>query len=53
MQNSGRRVHGRLNFDVVSDSVVAGSLGPQQNGSSASSAAAATSNLPIKSEQAS
>ncbi|KAM0934796.1 putative transcription repressor RB family [Dioscorea sansibarensis] len=50
--NCGRRVHGRLNFDVVSDSVVAGSLGPQQNGSSASSAAAATSNLPIKSEQA-
>ncbi|KAJ0973519.1 hypothetical protein J5N97_021478 [Dioscorea zingiberensis] len=49
--NCGRRVHGRLNFDVVSDSVVAGSLGPQQNGSSASSAAATTSNLPIKAEQ--
>lgn len=31
LYHSGRKVNGRLNFDMVSDSVVAGSLG-QQNG---------------------
>ncbi|XP_020254515.1 retinoblastoma-related protein-like isoform X2 [Asparagus officinalis] len=45
--NCGRKINARLNFDVVSDSVVAGSLG-QQHGGSASSAAAG---LPPKSEQ--
>lgn len=48
--NCGRKVSGRLSFDMVSDSVVAGSLG-QQNGSSVSSAAAANFGLPLKSEQ--
>ncbi|KAJ6846103.1 retinoblastoma-related protein-like isoform X2 [Iris pallida] len=49
--NCGRKVNGRLNFDMVSDSVVAGSLG-QQNGSSTSSAAgASTFNLSTKSDQ--
>ncbi|XP_020581305.1 retinoblastoma-related protein-like isoform X2 [Phalaenopsis equestris] len=43
----GRRVGGRLNFDLVSDSIVAGSLGPQ-NGSSGSSAAV---EVTVKSEQ--
>ncbi|XP_072980784.1 retinoblastoma-related protein-like [Typha angustifolia] len=47
---TGRRTNGRINFDIVSDSVVAGSLG-YQNGSSASSDAAATFNLPMKHEQ--
>ncbi|WOL03887.1 retinoblastoma-related protein [Canna indica] len=47
--NCGRKVNGRLNFDVVSDFVVVGSL---QNGSSASAGAAAPSiNLPVKTEQ--
>ncbi|XP_020106926.1 retinoblastoma-related protein-like isoform X2 [Ananas comosus] len=40
----------RLGFDMVSDSVVAGSFG-YQNGSSASSEAAVTFNLPVKREQ--
>ncbi|KAM0947141.1 putative transcription repressor RB family [Dioscorea sansibarensis] len=45
-----RKVNGRLNFDMVSDSVVARSFGPQ-NGSSASSSSAATVNLQVKHEQ--
>nr|XP_010908926.1 retinoblastoma-related protein [Elaeis guineensis] len=52
--NSGRKVSGRLNFDVVSDSVVAGSLGAQ-NGSSAPAPAPAPAfsilELPVKREQ--
>lgn len=48
--NCGRKVGGRLSFDMVSDSVVAGSLG-QQNGSTASSAGAGNFSLPSKSEQ--
>ncbi|XP_072973608.1 retinoblastoma-related protein isoform X1 [Typha angustifolia] len=48
--NCGRKVSGRLNFDMVSDSVVAGSLG-HQSGSSASATAVATLKLPIKCEQ--
>ncbi|KAL0905417.1 hypothetical protein M5K25_023837 [Dendrobium thyrsiflorum] len=47
--NCGRRVGGRLNFDLVSDSIVAGSLGPQ-NGSSGSSAAATAIDVTVKSE---
>ncbi|KAG1330964.1 Retinoblastoma-related protein [Cocos nucifera] len=48
--NSGRKVSGRLNFDVVSDSVVAGSLGAQ-NGSSAPAPACSILELPVKREQ--
>ncbi|PKU79560.1 Retinoblastoma-related protein [Dendrobium catenatum] len=47
--NCGRRVGGRLNFDLVSDSIVAGSLGPQ-NGSSGSSAAGTATDVTVKSE---
>ncbi|XP_028551137.1 retinoblastoma-related protein isoform X2 [Dendrobium catenatum] len=43
------RVGGRLNFDLVSDSIVAGSLGPQ-NGSSGSSAAGTATDVTVKSE---
>ncbi|PKA47582.1 Retinoblastoma-related protein [Apostasia shenzhenica] len=46
---SGRRVGARLNFDMVSDSIVAGSLG-HQNGSSGSSAAGTTIDVHVKSE---
>lgn len=49
--STGRRlITGRINFDMVSDSVVAGSLG-YQNGSSAPDRVAAFG-LPIKREQA-
>lgn len=50
--STGRRlITGRINFDMVSDSVVAGSLG-YQNGSSAPSDGVAAFGLPIKREQA-
>ncbi|KAK8938383.1 Retinoblastoma-related protein [Platanthera zijinensis] len=45
----GRRIGGRLNFDLVSDSIVAGSLGPQ-NGSSGSSAAGTAIDGHVKTE---
>lgn len=49
--STGRRlITGRINFDMVSDSVVAGSLG-YQNGNSAPDGVAAFG-LPIKREQA-
>ncbi|XP_029122241.1 retinoblastoma-related protein isoform X2 [Elaeis guineensis] len=47
---SFRRINSRLNFDIVSDSMVGGSLG-YPNGTLASSAAPATPNLPMKREQ--
>ncbi|KAG0487487.1 hypothetical protein HPP92_009582 [Vanilla planifolia] len=46
---TGRRIGGRLNFDMVSDSVVAGSLCPQ-NGSSASSAPGIAVDVTVKLE---
>ncbi|KAJ3701533.1 hypothetical protein LUZ61_005238 [Rhynchospora tenuis] len=52
LNSTGRRLPtGRINFDMVSDSVVAGSLG-YQNGSSASSDGVAAFGLPVKREQA-
>uniref|UniRef100_A0A0D9XA92 Retinoblastoma-related protein 1 n=1 Tax=Leersia perrieri TaxID=77586 RepID=A0A0D9XA92_9ORYZ len=47
--NSGKKVSGRLNFDVVSDLVVARSLG-DQNGTSTATADIATK-TPVKREQ--
>lgn len=49
--SGGRRIGGRLNFDLVSDSVVAGSLGPQ-NGSSGSSPADTAIDATVKTEPA-
>lgn len=49
--NSSRKVNGRLNFDVVSDSVVAGSLGPYNSGSDSSTASAAILKNPVKCER--
>ncbi|XP_020587737.1 retinoblastoma-related protein isoform X2 [Phalaenopsis equestris] len=46
---NSRKISGRLNFDMVSDSVVAGSLGPH-NSSSDSSAAATVLKNPVKCE---
>ncbi|KAJ1685607.1 hypothetical protein LUZ63_016997 [Rhynchospora breviuscula] len=52
LNSTGRRLPtGRINFDMVSDSVVAGSLG-YQNGSSASSDGVAAFGLPVKREPA-
>ncbi|KAI0511454.1 hypothetical protein KFK09_012084 [Dendrobium nobile] len=47
--NSSRKISGRLNFDMVSDSVVAGSLGPHNSNSDSPSAAAVLKN-PVKCE---
>lgn len=46
---SGRKVSGRLNFDVVSDFVVAGTL--QDGNSASSSTAAPTTTSVAKAEQ--
>ncbi|EMS61701.1 Retinoblastoma-related protein 1 [Triticum urartu] len=48
--NSGKKVNGRLNFDVVSDLVVARSLS-DQNGSSAAAMAVFGTKTPVKGEQ--
>ncbi|XP_020088417.1 retinoblastoma-related protein [Ananas comosus] len=48
--NCGRKAGGRLNFDVVSDSVVAGSLGNQNDSPASSVASAATFKARVKSE---
>ncbi|XP_066337130.1 retinoblastoma-related protein 1-like isoform X3 [Miscanthus floridulus] len=48
--NYGRRVNSRLNFDMVSDSVVAGSLGQSNGGSTSLDPAAAFSPLSKKRE---
>jgi hypothetical protein len=47
---SGKKVNGKLNFDVVDDQVVARSL-TDQNGTSAAPAVLGTK-TPVKSEQA-
>lgn len=48
--NSGKKVNGRLNFDVVSDLVVARSLSDQNGGSAAAMAVFGTK-TPVKGEQ--
>ncbi|KAM3210281.1 hypothetical protein ACQJBY_064348 [Aegilops geniculata] len=48
--NSGKKVNGRLNFDVVSDLVVARSLSDQNSGSAAAMAVFGTK-TPVKGEQ--
>ncbi|XP_008797098.2 retinoblastoma-related protein-like isoform X2 [Phoenix dactylifera] len=50
VSGSCRRINSRLNFDLVSDSMVGGALG-HPNGTLASSAAPATPNFPVKREQ--
>ena len=47
---SGKKVNGRLNFDVVSDLVVARSLSDQNGGSAAAMAVFGT-RTPVKGEQ--
>jgi retinoblastoma-like protein 1 len=48
---SGKKVNGKLNFDVVDDQVVARSL-TDQNGASAAPVAVVGTKTPVKSEQA-
>jgi retinoblastoma-like protein 1 len=49
--NSGKKVSGRLNFDVVSDLVVARSLSDQNSASAAATTADIATKTPVKLEQ--
>ncbi|KAG0500259.1 hypothetical protein HPP92_000331 [Vanilla planifolia] len=49
--NSNRRVSGKLNFDMVSDSVVAGSLGTQNGNLDSAATPVRLIRSPVKSEQ--